>query len=137
MIRYSGKKILEVNMKDKQYLIDSNIIIYHLNGEVVATKFLTNLAGQCFISRLTFIEVLSFEFTEKEEQNIRNLLETFSVLDTSEEIALQCIKNRKIRKIKIADNIIGSTAQVNSLVLVTRNIKDFTSLEVEILNIFE
>ena len=128
MILYSGKKILEVNMKDKQYLIDSNIIIYHLNGEAAATKFLTNFVGQCFISRLTFIEVLSFEFSEKEEQKIRNLLETFSVLDTSEAVALQCIKNRKIRKIKIADNIIGSTAQVDSLVLVTRNIKDFTSL---------
>jgi predicted nucleic acid-binding protein len=27
-------------MKDRQYLIDSNIIIYHLNGEAAATEFL-------------------------------------------------------------------------------------------------
>jgi predicted nucleic acid-binding protein len=124
-------------MKDRQYLIDSNIIIYHLNGEAAATEFLIEFAGQCFISRLTFIEVLSFELSKKEEQKIRDLLETFSILDTSEAIALQCIENRKIRKIKIADNIIGSTAQVNNLTLVTRNIKDFTSLEIEILNIFK
>ena len=124
-------------MKDRKYLIDSNIIIYHLNGEREATHFLENHIGQCFISRLTFIEVLSFEFTDDEEINVKKLLTTFYTLDTSEAISLQCLKNRKIRKIKIADNIIASTAQANKLILVTRNIKDFTSLEVEVLNIFD
>ena len=136
MILCSGKKILEVNMKDKKYLIDSNIIIYHLNGEMKATKFLEEHIGQCFISRLTFIEVLSFTFTDAEIENVKKLLETFTIVDTSEAVALHCLENRKIIKIKIADNIIASTAQINNLVLVTRNTKDFNSLEVKILNIF-
>ena len=126
-----------MNMKDKKYLIDSNIIIYHLNGEINATHFLEEQVEQSCISRLTFIEVLSFPFSTQEEINIKKLLKTFSIIDTSEAIALQCLKNRKIRKIKIADNIIASTAQIHNLVLVTRNTKDFNGLEIEVLNIFE
>lgn len=44
--------------------------------------------------------------------------------------------NRKIKKIKIPDNIIASTAQVNNLILVTRNGSDFNALDVQILDIF-
>ena len=101
-----------------------------------ATRFLEDHIEQCFISRLTFIEVLSFPFNDEEKMNIKNLLETFSIIDTSEAVALQCLKNRKIKKIKIADNIIASTAQVHDLILVTRNTKDFNSLKVKTLNIF-
>ena len=53
-----------MNGIDKKYLIDSNIIIYHLNGVEVATNFLKENISNCFISRITFIEVLSFDFTE-------------------------------------------------------------------------
>ena len=53
-----------MNGIDKKYLIDSNIIIYHLNGVEVATNFLKQNILNCFISRITFIEVLSFDFTE-------------------------------------------------------------------------
>ena len=108
-----------------------------MNGEIKATDFLEEQVDQSCISRLTFIEVLSFPFSEQEETDIKKLLKTFSIVDTSEVIASQCLKNRKIRKIKIADNIIGSTAQIHNLVLVTRNTKDFNALDVEVLNIFE
>ena len=60
----------------------------------------------------------------------------FEIIDTSDEIAIKCVENRKLKKIKLADNIIASTAQVNDLTLVTRNIKDFNNLNIKILNIF-
>ena len=47
------------------------------------------------------------------------------------------LKNRKIKKIKMADNIIASTAQVYNLILVTRNVKDFKNIALNILNPFE
>jgi len=37
----------------------------------------------------------------------------------------------------LADNVIASTAMVNNLTLVTRNIKDFKALDIPILNPFE
>ncbi len=49
--------------KSEKYLIDSNIIIYHLNGDNIATEFLRSNISYSYISRVTFIEVLSFDFT--------------------------------------------------------------------------
>ena len=102
-------------------------IIYHLNGVELATNFLRKYILDCFISRITFIEVLSFDFNEFERS---------SVIDTSENIALQCLKNREKKKINLPDNIIASTAQVNDLILVSRNVKDFKDLDIKLLDIF-
>ena len=120
-----------------KYLVDSNIIIYHLNGDKAATEFLINNHKQCVISQITYIEVLSFDFTDDEFNNTKDLLDSFILIDIIKSISIQCIKNRKIKKIKIPDNIIGSTAQVNDLILVTRNTSDFKSLEIKIIDIFE
>ena len=114
-----------MNGINNQYLVDSNIIIYHLNGEEIATNFLRENISNCFISRITFIEVLSFNFSINEKNDVINLLNTFTIIDTNEDISLQCLKNREIKKIKLPDNLIASTAQINNLILVTRNIKDF------------
>lgn len=123
-------------MREKSYLIDSNIIIYHLNKDDIASNFLLQNFQNSVISRVTFMEVLSFDFTQKAQDSIIEYLERFDIIDTNKEIAYQAIENRKIRKIKLPDNIIISTAQVNDLTLVTRNIKDFKSLDVNVLNPF-
>jgi predicted nucleic acid-binding protein len=52
-------------------------------------------------------------------------------------IANQSVENRKVKKIKVPDNIIASTAMVYNLTLVTRNVKDFQTLDVKVLNLFE
>lgn len=103
----------------------------------MATDFLQANVGSLSISRLTFIEVLSFDFSYQEEEQVARLLRTFQIIDTSDAIALQCVKNRQYKKIKLADNIIASTAQVHGLTLVTRNVKDFSNLQIKLLNIFE
>ena len=124
-------------MKGKIYLVDSNIIIYHLNDEIVATNFLDKHLDECAISQLSFIEILSFDYTSEEKTRVKALLELFKIIDTSKEISLEAIKNREMKKIKIADNIIAATAQVHNLILVTRNKKDFTHIDIKILNPFE
>jgi predicted nucleic acid-binding protein len=120
-----------------KYLVDSNIIIYHLNNEPIATRFLVDSQADCAISQITYIEVLSFEFSEEEEFLVKKLLEKFNILDVNQKIAINAVKNRKLKKIRLPDNIILSTAQVNNLILVTRNLDDFKFFEVEILNPFE
>ncbi|HPS57698.1 MAG TPA: type II toxin-antitoxin system VapC family toxin [Spirochaetota bacterium] len=120
-----------------KFLLDSNILIYHLNGENIATEFIAENSEKCAISRITYIEVLSFELTPEEENRIKELLESFTIIDTNREIAFQCIKNRKERKIKVPDNIIVSTAQVYDLQIVTRNTSDFISLDTRLLDIFD
>src|SRR6056297_3098325 len=108
-----------------KYLIDSIILIYHLNGDNLATDFIADNYSESIISRISFIEVLSFDLDKNQEKEILNWLLTFDILDTSEKIALQSIKNRRKCKIKTPDNLIAATAQVNNLILVTRNVKDF------------
>ena len=137
LILLIGKQKSEVNMKDKKFLIDSNIIIYHLNGDCIATNFLSKHLNVCCISQLTYIEVLSFTFTIEQERIVKKLLDTFTIIDITKHVSLQAVENRKIKKIKIADNIIASTAQVYELILVTRNVSDFKLLPIEILNIFD
>ena len=120
-----------------KFLVDSNIIIYHLNKDTIATKFLSENYQKIAISQITFVEVLSFSFTQKEEKNVRELLSNFDIIDVNMDISNQAILNRKLKKIKIPDNIISSTAMVYDLILVTRNVKDFKVLEVKVFNPFE
>ena len=125
-------------MKEKRYLIDSNIIIYHLNNDKIATEFLVENIDYCAISIITYIEVLSFDFQRVQSKNIaKTLLECFEMIEVGKDIASQSIGNRKIKKIKLPDNVIASTAQVNNLILVTRNTKDFKLLDIELLDPFD
>ena len=120
-----------------KYLVDSNIIIYHLNNEPIASEFLENNYQDIAISLITYIEVLSFPFTQNELKIVKMLLKTFKILDITLSISEQAIENRQFKKIKIADNIIASSAMVNNLILVTRNTKDFTHIPIELSNPFK
>ena len=124
-------------MREKSYLLDSNIIIYHLNNDSTVKEFLFENIDYCSISVVTYIEVLSFDFQSAQSKDIaKALLNSFEIIDTNKDIASQSIKNRKIKRIKLPDNIIVSTAQVNNLTLVARNDKDFKSLDIDLLNPF-
>ncbi|GAB6088587.1 type II toxin-antitoxin system VapC family toxin [Spirochaeta dissipatitropha] len=115
-------------MSDK-YLIDSNILIYHLNGNMQVTEFLTANRSACSISRITYIEVMSFNFSPSEEAVVKKFLHSFRAHDLNQGISELAVENRRNKRIKMADNIIASTAQYHNLILVTRNVKDYRSLE--------
>lgn len=120
-----------------KYLVDSNIIIYHLNNEQTATKFLIENFSDCAISIITYIEVLTFDFSFADREKVQALMESFTIFDINKKIAQMALENRQIKKIKIADNLIGSTAQVYNMILVTRNTNDFKTLDLNLLDIFE
>jgi predicted nucleic acid-binding protein len=120
-----------------KYLVDSNIIIYHLNGEQIATSFLKKYKDEIAISQITYVEVLSFNFTKEQENIVKELLEQFTILDIDSKVSKVAIKNRKTKKIKLPDNLIASTAMVYNLTLVTRNTKDFKSLSIDVVNLFD
>lgn len=126
-----------MNGSGKKYLIDSNIIIYHLNNDNTATDFLVKNIEKSAISQITYIEVLSFNFNKQEEQKVIELLNLFEKIDVNCEISKKAVANRKLKKIRIPDNIIASSAQLNNLTLVTRNVSDFNNLSIKLLNPFE
>ncbi len=84
----------------------------------------TNYTQSC-ISLITYYKVLNFDFSPKDEELVKDFLKKFTILPLSEDIIEQSLKNRKRRKIKMADNFILSTAQTYNLQIVTKNVKDF------------
>ena len=114
------------------YLLDSNIIIYHLNGvltdqaqEVVNTI----LAGPLSLSIITKIEVLGFKFdTIQQKTATQAFLKTVQWLPLTNEIADQAITLRQEYRLKTPDAIIAATAIVFDCTLVSRNDKDFQQL---------
>ena len=56
-------------------------------------------------------------------------MRTFSLVDLDDSIAKQAVVLRKQHRIKLPDAIIWASAQVNAMLLVTRNVKDFQKNE--------
>jgi hypothetical protein len=117
-----------------RYLIDTNIIIYYLNGDKQAISFIDTNLHQCAISTITYLEVLVFPYSDTEDKKIRKFLELFTIYDVSRNIIDRAIQSYRTKKIKMADNLIGATAKVHNLSLVTRNVSDFAYIDLEIIN---
>lgn len=112
-----------------KYLFDSNILIYHLNGQLNQTGtdiLVEGLAGKGAYSIITKIELLGFNQTQTEEKQARLLLSALQELELTGAIAEQTIQLRKSHKIKLPDAAIAATAIVHQLSLITRNTSDFT-----------
>lgn len=120
-----------------KYLLDSNIIIYYLNGNANIRSFIEENTSISAISIITYYEVLNYDFSPQEEIIVRDFLDGFEVLSISKNIINKALTNRKVKKIKMADNFILATAQIFDLNIVTRNTKDFSSFTDKVLNPFE
>ena len=122
------------------YLIDTNILIYHTEGSQVTIDLLSNLITEhCFnISILTKIEFLGWDkHTPEGFKKCKELIEPANIYFLDEEIANKAIELKTKRKIKLADAVIAATALLNNLILATRNVDDFKGVkELQIINPF-
>ncbi len=122
------------------YLIDTNILIYFLNGEIPSgfqSQFKQILATNFNISIISKIELLGFKrHSEETFQSSLELLSYSVVLPLTSEIADLSIDLKRNCSIKTADSIIAATALKNNLTLITRNTKDFENVKLKILNPF-
>jgi len=128
-------------MSTDEYLVDTNILIYHTNGSEVALDFLTKLTDESSlnISILTKIEFLGWDkHTPEGYEKCKKLIESANVYPLDEEVANKAIELKRQVNIKLADAVIGATALVNDLKLATRNVDDFEMLEVlDLVNPFD
>ena len=116
-------------------LIDSNIIIYHLNNIPQAVEFLKNNRGHMAISTITVSEVLAFPMVDEKLQLIQQFLEdNFEWLDVSREIIFKSAEIRRQKRIKTPDALIGATAICHGLTIASRNEKDFKALDIPFIN---
>lgn len=115
-----------------EYLVDTNILIYHTNGSEAVRKFINeNIKDTSLnISILTKIEFLGWDkHTPEGLKKCIKLIDHANVYYLDEDITEKAIEIKKRVNIKLADAVIAATALVNDLSLVTRNIDDFKLLD--------
>lgn len=108
-----------------KYLVDSVILIDHLNNIQEASAFLAQNFDQITISVITRAEVLA-GCAAKTLPKVKNLLNQFQTLSMLEGDADKAAEIRSKFKIKLPDAIQAAIAENHKLHLVTRNTKDFS-----------
>ena len=119
-------------MGREDYLIDTNVIIDYF-GQLLPEK-VTLLLDQIidnrfYISVINKIELLGFSGLQETEENIfQEFVRAAEILNLNEDVIDMTISLRRNYRIKLPDAIIAATALVYDLVLLTRNIKDFSKI---------
>lgn len=104
-------------------LLDTNILIDYLNGIPQAKQEIDSYSKP-LISIITWVEVL-VGATPEDEATVRGFLSRFQVIALTAVIAENAVLIRRQAKIRLPDAIIQATAQVENVLLVSRNTKDF------------
>jgi predicted nucleic acid-binding protein len=100
------------------------IVIDHLNSIAAASHFLISHDHECVLSVITRAEVLT-GYGPDETDEIKILLDKYPILEINPTIADHAAQLRRQFNWKLPDAFQAALAQVHSLSLVTRNIKDF------------
>lgn len=118
-------------------LIDSNIVIYSVLPE---NGFLDVWLDRpdTYFSVITQIEVLGYaSLTASQREHFENLLDLAVILPMDHAVTQTCIRLRCARRMKLGDAIIAATALVHNLVLITRNVEDFSGIpELQVIDPF-
>lgn len=122
----NGKEKQEMN--GNNVLLDSNILIAISKNQDDLNYYLDNY-NKVFISIISYIEVLGYDFINKiEEEIILKILQNIETIDLNVEIADIAVKVRKKNKIKLPDSVIYATAVFLNAELMTKNTDDFKDL---------
>ena len=108
-------------------LFDTNILVDYLNAVPQARDELGRYREKA-ISVVTWMEVM-VGTTVITEKGTKAFLNSFFLIELDNLIAEQAVVLRKQYRIKLPDAVIWASAQINSLLLITRNTKDFTEKE--------
>ena len=104
-------------MNGNNILLDTNAIIYFLNG-----KFLLNNEYNIFTSIISEIELLCYpKITSAEENIIKDFLNNINIINLDKYIKHETITIKREISIKLPDAIILATAKVNNLILLTQD----------------
>jgi predicted nucleic acid-binding protein len=106
-------------------LFDTNILIDFLNGLEPARRELARYHAPA-ISIITWIEVMVGAKAEAEGAT-RRFLAGFEQIGVTVDIANRAVTLRKLDRMRVPDAIILATAQTESIVLVTRDTKEFSA----------
>ncbi len=97
-------------MNGSKILLDTNAVLYLLNGDETLGVFLSGL--EIHISIITEIELLSYpKITEPERKKLIQFISLIEVLPLNEQVKNNAIDIRKAHQLKIPDSIIAGTSR--------------------------
>ncbi len=109
------------------YVLDTNIILYLMNGDTTLAGILDDKIP--IISYITEMELLSFKgISTIEEKKIKAFLEETNIIEMNPAIKQAAIRIKKESGLKLPDSIIAATADFLSLPLLTAD-ADFNKLK--------
>lgn len=117
----------------QKWLIDTNIVIYYANDKIPSrsVKKVEEIIQQSFIiSTITQIEVLGwYKITVAEKRRLTHFLNQATVLYVDKKIEQAAVALKQMQKMDTPDAIIAATCLVYGYTLVTRNQRDFASID--------
>lgn len=114
-------------MNGDRILIDTNIVLYFLQGDTGVEKFFYRHTPN--ISFITELELLSgSELSQQTKQLIKSLLSRISIIEYKSNFKEIIIDIRAEKKLKLPDYIIAATAITQNLPLITAD-KSFQKIQ--------
>lgn len=105
-------------MNGNDILLDSNILLYFLDGDINVRKFFFDYNP--VISFITELEILSSrDLSDNDKLNIKQLLSEITILTYSDRYKQTILNIRAAKKLKLPDAIIASTAITSGIPLAT------------------
>ena len=122
-------------MSGNKYILDTNAVIYLLNGDKQFSSMLST-ARWIGISIISYVEFLAFENISDNDKSLFDeflkKINTVNISIENEDIINKIIDIRRKYSLKLPDSIIASTAYVNNAILITWDQKFRQVNEIEI-----
>jgi predicted nucleic acid-binding protein len=116
-------------MQSNRYLIDTNVIIYSINGKLELPE------ASYYMCKVSYDEIFSYKkMSTQEAQSIKVVLDKIEVLDTNNIIEHNSTQIQKKYKLSLSDSIICATAHSYTLTLITNDkaLHQVTEIEKEL-----
>lgn len=124
-----------------RYLADTNTIIDLVVGRLpaVGVSWLEEQLRQqkVAISVITRIELLTKTEPTSEYATMQSFVQSVDVLPLDEPVTQQTIRLRQQHRVKLPDAIIAATALAHGLTLLTRNVSDFKSTGLAVVDLHD
>src|SRR5580658_7777136 len=105
-------------MNGNKYLLDTNAVLYILDGDETLINFL--FEKELYLSIISEMELLSYrDITDKEKQTVEEFLKEFIIINIDEKIKQNTIEVKKESGMKLPDSIIAATAISLKLPIIT------------------
>jgi len=113
-------------MSGNLILVDTNVLIYLLSGDSAIADSLQD--HQIVISFITEIELQCYEMSDEVMKRVKELLTQCIIVEINADIKTKCIEMVRLKKLKLADGIVASTAVIYDLPLITAD-KQFSRID--------